>query len=335
MISRSRSHSVFLAFVFRAKNGVYCPSSIFPGHGVKRYTSMMGVWWSQEESSGADAMVVLWSEKIASHHFLIPESALSRECAHTKASPIVRKKRPFGLTAEQLDLQFQARRCTWRSWACLKLQCLWARLGLGVVKHIQMFTPGLLALLHRHIRTHYSRESLMTWNGNDFTIPIEFGAFGKYQKLLLYKYNKFLFFVPSSTCHTEKCSDVTVSRDLRNPCSKEFFFLQIFVEQMARVIIHQLSQLTRSSHINIRDLLRSTSHFSILHIRFSFLPLWCTLLICPYNTLLISPVREVWSLFFFSADYTKARVRGENVTLKIWWTENPVKLKDEHTTCAA
>jgi hypothetical protein len=40
----------------------------------------------------------------------------------------------FGLSAEQLDLQFQGRRCTWRSWSYLKLQCLCCRLRIGVVK---------------------------------------------------------------------------------------------------------------------------------------------------------------------------------------------------------
>jgi len=39
-----------------------------------------------------------------------------------------------GLTGEPMDLPFQGRRCTWRSWAYLKLQCLCSRLRIGVVK---------------------------------------------------------------------------------------------------------------------------------------------------------------------------------------------------------
>ena len=58
-------------------------------------------------------------------------------CTNTKASQIARQKRFLGNT-DQLrswsGLQFQARRCTWRTWACLKLQCLCARLRLGVAK---------------------------------------------------------------------------------------------------------------------------------------------------------------------------------------------------------
>jgi hypothetical protein len=57
-----------------------------------------------------------------------------RACAHTKTSQIALQRGFFGLSAEQLDLQFQARRCIWRSWTYLKLQCLCARLRLGVVK---------------------------------------------------------------------------------------------------------------------------------------------------------------------------------------------------------
>ena len=57
-----------------------------------------------------------------------------RTCAHTKTSQIALQRELFGFSAEQLDLQFQARRCTCRSWAYLKLQCLCARLRLGVVK---------------------------------------------------------------------------------------------------------------------------------------------------------------------------------------------------------
>jgi hypothetical protein len=55
-------------------------------------------------------------------------------CAHTKPSQITLQRGFLGLTTEQLDLPFQGRRCTWRSWAYLKLQCLCSRLRIGVVK---------------------------------------------------------------------------------------------------------------------------------------------------------------------------------------------------------
>jgi hypothetical protein len=55
-----------------------------------------------------------------------------RACA--KTSQIARETGFFRLTAEQLDLPFQGHRCTWRSWAYLKLQCLCARLRIGVVE---------------------------------------------------------------------------------------------------------------------------------------------------------------------------------------------------------
>jgi hypothetical protein len=57
-----------------------------------------------------------------------------RACAHTKTSQISFQRELFGLSVEQLDLQFQGRRCTWRSWAYLKLQCLCARIRISVVK---------------------------------------------------------------------------------------------------------------------------------------------------------------------------------------------------------
>jgi hypothetical protein len=77
-----------------------------------------------------------------------------RGCAHSKTSHITLQRGFFGLTTEQLDFQFQARRFTWRSWVYLKLQCLWSRLRLGVVK------------------THSDVN-----NGNDFVTHIEFGKY--------------------------------------------------------------------------------------------------------------------------------------------------------------
>jgi hypothetical protein len=53
---------------------------------------------------------------------------------YTKDSQIARQRRFFGLTAEQLGRQFQAHRCTWRSWACLKLLWWCTRLRFGVVE---------------------------------------------------------------------------------------------------------------------------------------------------------------------------------------------------------
>ncbi len=57
-----------------------------------------------------------------------------RACAHTKTSQIAWERGFFGLTTEQMHLQFQGHRCTWRSCVYLKLQRLCSRLRLGVAQ---------------------------------------------------------------------------------------------------------------------------------------------------------------------------------------------------------
>ena len=123
-------------FMLRAHSSPLCASA-----SVKRSSS-----WSCDESKNFNKFLVRESSSrvcllekqdgVSSDPatFSYAMKTYERACAHTKGDQIVWKRGFWGLTAEQVDLQFQAHRCTCRSWACLKLQCLCAKLRLGVVK---------------------------------------------------------------------------------------------------------------------------------------------------------------------------------------------------------
>jgi hypothetical protein len=93
-------------------------------------------------------------------------------CANTKPSQITLQRGFLGLTAEQLDLSFQGRRFTWQSWTYLKLQCLFSRLPIGVVKthsdvnscpsHSPSSEHPLLPCLPRPFLENVGREMEMT-----------------------------------------------------------------------------------------------------------------------------------------------------------------------------
>jgi hypothetical protein len=126
-----------------------------------------------------------------------------RACADTRTSQIVWQRGFFGLTTEQLDFQFQVRRCTWRSWKYLKLQCLCVRLRIGVVKtHSDVnswpsHSPSSEHPLRPCLRTHFLRS---VGGGREMTLQHTLSL--ESTIITLPSVQKLLFFVPPTHCQT-------------------------------------------------------------------------------------------------------------------------------------